>query len=205
MTDRRLLIVEGADDQKVLRAILEHHRFQPVFPIQEEGGYASLLARLPIRLKPGTELEQIGVVVDAGADIQARWQDIRQALVPVGYQDIPYAPDPAGTVIGYSGLPRVGVWFMPNNASPGMLEDYLCELVLEGDPLFNRARYCLNEIPLEDRRFTPAHFGKALIHTWLAWQDCSAVELDQAITRGYFDRESPSVQGLLGWLTRLFA
>ena len=94
---------------------------------------------------------------------------------------------------------------MPNNTSPGMLEDYLFFLVPAGDPLFERAGRCVEGIPVEERRFTEAHVSKALIHTWLAWQDDPGTPLGQAITKRYFDSDGPQVQALLGWLTRLFA
>ena len=122
-----------------------------------------------------------------------------------GTTAFPIAPDPAGTVIGHEDLPRVGVWIMPNNTLPGMLEDYLCYLVPEGDTLFERARRCVDEIPVEERRFIAAHFTKALIHTWLAWQDDPGTPFGQAITKRYFDPDGPHVQALLDWLTRLFA
>ena len=101
--------------------------------------------------------------------------------------------------------PGSGVWIMPDNMSPGMLEDYLRDLLPEGDALFERARRCLDEIPVEDRRFLAAHLSKALIHTWLAWQDDPGTPFGQAITKRYFDSDGPHVQGLLDWLTRLFA
>jgi hypothetical protein len=108
-------------------------------------------------------------------------------------------------VIDHEDLPRVGVWDMPDNTLPGMLEDYLCFLVPAGDALFERAGRCVAEIPIDERRFAEAHLTKALIHTWLAWQDDPGTPLGQAITKRYFESEGPRVQGLLAWLTRLFA
>ena len=45
----------------------------------------------------------------------------------------------------------------------------------------------------------------SLIHTWLAWQDDPGRPFGQAVTKRYFDSDGPHVQGLLDWLTRLFA
>jgi hypothetical protein len=205
MADRLLLVVESPDDKHVFWAILQRHQFEPDFAIRDEGGLETLLARLPIHLKPGTDVERLGVVVDADADLQARWQEIKRILERAGYASIPDDPDPAGTVIDQQNLPRVGIWMMPDNTLPGMLEDYLCFLVPAGDALFERARRCVGEIPAEERRFIEAHFTKALIHTWLAWQEAPGKPLGQAITRGYFESDGPHVQSLLGWLTRLFA
>jgi hypothetical protein len=205
MADRLLLVVESLDDQHVFLAILNRHQFAPQFSIRDEGGIETLLARLSIHLKLGTDLVRLGVVVDADADIQARWQEIRRTLKRAGYDAVPDHPDPAGTVFDPEDLPRVGVWIMPDNALPGMLEDDLCLLVPEGDILFERARRCVGEIPTEERRFIEAHFTKALIHTWRAWQEVPGRPLGQAITKGYFESDGPHVHGLLAWLTRLFS
>ena len=139
--------------------------------IRDEGGFETLLARLPVHLKPGTDLERFGVVVDADADLQSRWQGIKRILERTGYDGIPDEPDRDGTILLHEDSPRVGIWIMPSNLLPGMLEDYLCYLVPEGDTLIDRARRCVDEIPVEERCFIESHLTKALIHTWLAWQD----------------------------------
>ena len=205
MADRLLLVVEGLDDKHVLWAILARHRFEPQFTIRDEGGFETLLARLSVHLKPGTDLERFGVVVDADADIQARWRQIKGTLERAGYTSIPDSPDPTGTIVDHEDLPRVGVWIMPDNTLPGMLEDYLSYLVPKGDGLFERAKRCVSEIPVEERRFIESYFTKAWIHTWLAWQDDPGTPLGQAITKRYFDADGPHVSALLAWLTRLFA
>jgi hypothetical protein len=63
MADRLLLVVEGPDDKHVFWAILARHQFEPQFSIRDEGGFETLLARLPIHLKPGTDLERLGIVL----------------------------------------------------------------------------------------------------------------------------------------------
>jgi hypothetical protein len=205
MADRLLLVVEGPDDQRVIWAIVTRHAFAPEFKVRPEGGFETLLSRVSVHLKPGSDLERFGIVVDADADIRSRWQSIRSVLNRAGYALIPDDPDPAGTVIEQEDLPRVGVRIMPNNILPGMLEDYLCFLVPTGDALFERATHCVDEIPVEERRFIEAHRTKARIHTWLAWQDDPGTPLGQAITKRYFEADGPRVQELLAWLTRLFA
>jgi hypothetical protein len=71
--------------------------------------------------------------------------------------------------------------------------------------LLDRARWCVDEIPGEERRFAEVHAVKALIHTWLAWQDGPGTPLGLAIAKRYFEPEGPHVHQLLAWLTRLFA
>jgi hypothetical protein len=201
----RLLVVEGPDDKHVFLAILNRHHFAPLFDIQDEGGFESLLARLSVRLKPGTDVKRIGVVVDADANVMARWQYLKGTLNRAGYESTPDEPDPAGSIVDHEILPRVGVWIMPNNTLPGMLEDYLTFLVPAGDVLFERANRCISAIPVEERRFADVHSTKALIHTWLAWQEDPGTPLGLAITKRYFESDGPHVQAVLAWLNRLFA
>jgi hypothetical protein len=205
MGDRLLLVVEGPDDKHVMWAILKHHAFSPVFAIKDEGGYEALRDRIGVRLKPGTDLERFGIVVDADTEIQPRWESIKGALVKAGYQGVPDLPDSKGTIVEDEILPRVGVWIMPDNTVPGMLEDYMTFLIHENDGLLEHARKSMNEIPLADKRFSEIHQSKALIHTWLAWQETPGIPLGQAITRRFFDADRPAVVDFLNWLTRLFA
>jgi len=93
---------------------------------------------------------------------------------------------------------------MPDNSMPGMLEDYLSFLVPPGDSLLELASHTLDAIPTEERRFADGHRSKALIHTWLAWQEDPGTPMGQAITKRYFAMDSRHISTFLNWLTRLF-
>jgi hypothetical protein len=205
MGDPLLLVVEGPDDKNVICAIRDRHDFKPKFKVEIGGGYERLRKSLSVRLKKGSELERLGIVVDADTDATARWHSLRDVLTRSGYDNVPDQPDPAGTVVVHEILPWVGIWIMPNNSLQGMIEDFLTFLVPENDSLIGRARACLNDIPIEERRFPVQHQTKALIYTWLAWQKEPGKPLYQAITKRYFDTEGPRVAAFLSWLTRLFA
>jgi hypothetical protein len=204
MADRLLLVVEGPDDKHVFWAILNHHQFAPLFEIRDEGGFETLIKRMSVHLKAASDLQRFGIVVDANSDIQVRWKEVKSALERAGYAGVPDSPDVDGTVLDRDDMPRAGVWIMPNNTLPGMLENYMSFLIPTGDGLFERAERCVGDIPIEERRFAEVHKTKAVIHTWLAWQDDPGTPLGQAITKRYFDPEGPAIQGLIAWLTRLF-
>jgi hypothetical protein len=205
MADTFLLVVEGADDQHVMWAILDRHRFEPQFKIEDEKGYGNLYERLSRRLRPGTELERFGIIVDADKDLLARWQEIKGVLNRAGYADAPDRPDPDGTIVEHELLPRVGIWIMPDNVTPGSLEDFVAFLVPDGDSLWEQARRCLDEIPAEERRFAEIHFHKARVRTWLAWQVVPGIPMGKAIGRNFLKSEGPLITKLLARLTRLFA
>ncbi len=182
MAGNRTLLVEGKDDEHVLYAILAYHDFKPEFKIQEAKGIETLLEELPVRVRLLRRLDRLGIVVDADLDIAARWNGLKRILADAGYTGLPEIPDPSGTVVGHVDGTRVGLWLMPDNVLPGMLEDYVAFLIPEGDTLIGRAKHCLDEIPVAERRFIENHYTKALIHTWLAWQDDPGTPLGLAIT-----------------------
>lgn len=204
MADPLLLVVEGINDLHVICAILKRHSFQPHFKVHPEGSDKELLRNFPVRLKQ-SDLERLGIVVDADTDAAARWQSIKDILKRSGYVNVPERPEAAGTVVEHEILPRVGVWIMPDNLHKGMIEDFLSFLVPEDDTLIDRARASLDGIPVEERRFPAQRRTKALIHTWLAWQKEPGKPMGQAITATYFDTDDPRVAVFLAWLTRVFA
>ncbi len=202
MADNRLLVVEDPDDKHVILALLDYHKFEPHFAIKPEEGITNLLDGLRVRLKR-RNFEQMGVVVDADSNIASRWASLKGILTNAGYLHVPNHPDPAGTVVEFEDYPRVGIWLMPDNVLPGMLEDYVTLLIPEGNALFGRVKQCVGEIPADERRCR--HDAKVYIHTWLAWQDDPGTPLGLAITKRYLNPQSPHVAKFLGWLTRLFA
>ena len=106
---------------------------------------------------------------------------------------------PAGTY-----LPRLGVWIMPNNQTSGILEDFLRFLVPQPNVLFDHAKVSVAAIPEGERRFKQLDEPKAVIHTWLAWQEEPGRPFGKAITARFLDPDVPEVDVLVAWLKRLF-
>ena len=69
---KRLLLVEGKDDEHVFKAIFGQHDLLHLDAIIENRGYENLLRVLPVRLKE-SDLDTLGVVVDADLQVQSRW------------------------------------------------------------------------------------------------------------------------------------
>jgi hypothetical protein len=98
----------------------------------------------------------------------------------------------------------VGIWLMPDNQFPGMLEDFVSFLIPQSDALWQKVDNCLNQIPEKERRFSLDHRIKAQLHTWLAWQKEPGKPLGTAITARYLDAEAAHAQQLIAWIRRLF-
>jgi len=207
MPVRRILLVEGPDDEHVLKHICGNRGISRPLAVKPHGGVDQLLESVPVSLKASEEGDIVGVVIDADTDLSARWQSLRDRLARVGYSDLPALPAADGTIIEPPDdklLPRVGIWLMPDNQTKGILEDFLTFLVPAGSQLFEHAKTSVATIPENEVRFSKLAKPKALIHTWLAWQDEPGKPLGTAITARYLDPGVTQVDVLVSWLNRLF-
>lgn len=203
--NKHVLLVEGRDDREVVYQFCNHHNIdnKSNFLVQDKEGFDPLMDDLSVRIR--TDINVLGIIVDADLDIAARWQSIKDLLAGFGYL-IPDAPVDAGLIVIHEKppFPKVGVWLMPNNQIGGMLEDFLLMLTDANDPLVDRALQAVNSIPNHERRFKECHLRKALIHTWLAWQENPGTPLGQAITKHYLDPTKEPAPSFKRWLLRLF-
>jgi len=205
MAAKRILLVEGKDDEHVFKAIFGQHNLAQLDEIKEHGGYTSLIEALPLRLLE-SDVHALGVVCDADTNLLNRWDSIRNGLEKAGY-NIPPKPDANGLVVAPPKdtlLPKFGIWIMPDNQIPGILEQFLELLVPPGDKLFVYTEKCLVNLPKEIRLFREVDIPKAKIHTWLAWQEEPGKPLGQSITRKVLRADSPSCQKVVDWIKRLY-
>ena len=151
---RAKLLVEGNDDQHVIWSLLKYYKVPEVFAVEEKKGIDNLLDVLPVQLKE-SGIERVGVVVDADAKISTRWQKIKKILREFGFRSLPKSPDVEGTVIEENGKPRVGVWIMPDNTLPGMLENFTQFLIPKDDKLMTYVENSLIAIAKDPCRITP--------------------------------------------------
>ncbi|WP_428264116.1 DUF3226 domain-containing protein [Haliangium sp.] len=201
---RKVLLVEGRDDREVIFQFCNEHGIdnRAHFDVHDAGSDDKVRKGLAARIK--TDLDTIGVIVDADDDAAARWESLRGVLLPDYGDAVPASPDPAGTIIPSSGRwPRVGIWIMPDNSGgQGMLEDFLLSLIPPEDALLPHAREAVEALP--DRRFPDVKRPKAEIHTWLAWQGEPGTPLGLALKRRYLLADSGPARSLRDWLVRLF-
>jgi hypothetical protein len=207
VANRTILLVEGDDDEHVLKHICGNRGVPHLDEVHTHGGVQALLESIPVRLRLSQDGDIVGVVIDADTDVNARWRSLRDRLITVGYQDVPADPTPDGTILDpplRTLLPRVGIWIMPDNRTNGILEDFLRFLVPQEGILFQHVQSSVATIPEADRRFTALAEPKAIIHTWLAWQEEPGKPLGTAITARFLDPNVPQVDVLVSWLNRLF-
>lgn len=203
------LLVEGKNDRHVIWALCEQHQIPETFsvevPLVEDGqGINAVLAEIPVRLKQ-PNLLTLGIVIDADSHLSARWQAVIQRLKEYGYEEIPKVPPAEGWVYKPQNLPNIGVWLMPDNQLPGMLENFVARLIAEDDLLIVKAESILQDIEQTGlNRYTLIQHPKALIHTWLAWQQTPGMPMGQAITAQVLNYNSQLAIIFVEWLKRLF-
>lgn len=93
---------------------------------------------------------------------------------------------------------------MPDNQVSGMLEDFLLRLTNEEDRLISRAENAVDSIPDTERLFGNTKRSKAIIHTWLAWQEEPGTSLGLSIRRRYLDPTRNPAPEFKEWLEKLF-
>ncbi len=201
------LLVEGKNDFHVISALCQKYDVPETFQIlePEDGeGIEAVLEGIPDKLKQ-TDLITLGIVVDADNDVAARWQSVTNKLQTFGYQNIPQILPEDGWVYTEEEKPKIGVWIMPDNKLPGMLEDFVGYLIPSEDKLKDKAEAILREIETKKiNAYSLTHSQKALIHTWLAWQKTPGMPMGQAITAQVLSNNSEIANIFITWLKRLF-
>jgi hypothetical protein len=205
MAEKRILLVEGKDDEHVVKNICGRYGLGKI-DIRDQKGVDPLLDTLPVQLQE-SDIAVLGIMLDADVNLSARWQAITNRLTEAGYQGISTCPDVDGTILlppekPDNLLPKVGIWLMPDNRIPGILEDFLKILIPDGDSLLTHADKVIKTLP--EQRFTDLDRSKALMHTWLAWQKEPGKPYGQAITARYLDVNLPLGQTFATWLKNCF-
>jgi len=194
------LLVEGPDDKHVVAHLLR--RRHPAFDhnrITDLGGITKVLDELSVFLKGS---EDFGVIIDANTSIDSRWTAVRDRAMKAGYV-MPLVPDSDGVIATGEGRPRFGVWIMPDNRLPGTLEHFVRELVPKNDDLWPLADRAVNDMPEKQRRFKPAAHLKAIIQTWLAWQEEPGTPMGAAISQHYLQTDSALADRFVQWVVKL--
>lgn len=197
----RVLLVEGRGDRHVVDHICRRSQPVPDFQIKEKGGIDRLLASISVELKaPGRQA--VGIIVDANDDIEARWSAVKdrvsRAGIALGDRD------PNGTVVrGGPPGPDVGVWIMPDNRSPGELEDFIAEMIPEDDSVWPLSHLYIDGIPAEGRLFSLKKAPRAKVHAWLAARERPR-PMGLAIGAGDLEVGGGLCTQLAAWLRLLF-
>lgn len=204
-SERHVLLVEGSDDRHVVHHIANRANATLAFSILPKGGIDPLLNAIERDIKaPGREA--IGILADANNDIDARWQAVTDRIRRAGLGiEPPTHLDRAGTIIPEGPRrPRVGIWLMPDNLSPGELEDFVAVMIPPDDSVWPLAQEYIDGIPDADRNFKDGKAQRARVHAWLATRE-NPRQMGAAIHARDLDTDVRLCQSFAAWLQQLFA
>jgi hypothetical protein len=153
-----------------------------------------------------SEIKTLGIILDADTDILRRWESLRDQFRSLSYimpDDLPIT----GLVVDPADAVKIGIWLMPNNQTNGMLEDFIRFLIPPDDNLLPIASSILLDLESKglNRYNNPLHKPKALIHTWLSWQEDPGTPMGLAITKRYLTTEEENCSHFIQWLRDLFS
>ncbi len=197
------LLVEGNDDRHVIWSLCQKFNVPENFDVIDCDGIDNIFAQLPIRIKQ-SGIKTIGIMVDADFDIQKRSQKLYDALKKLGYK-IDNVVNSEGVILSQDNMPRLGIWIMPDNKVSGMLEDFIEFLIPDNDKLITIAKEVLDKIENEKiNQYQTIHRSKALISTWLSWQEDPGTPMGLAITKKYLSTEQKICIKFIEWVTVLY-
>lgn len=213
-----LLLVEGVNDcHAVFQLMWLINQCDPIFGIHECGNDSKVLDSLASRIVSTRPKQKIlGLILDCDSEGVDPDQIIRSRLDQLSARVGPYYSMP--TVFPDEGLilsplssrpdadrlPKLGVWLMPNNRTYGMFEDLLIGSLSNEVSAYVEAAVRQAKA---DRvaKFRDVHLAKAMIRTYMAWQDPPDVQyLGLAIKRGVFEQIESKCTLFIEWLERLF-
>ena len=215
--ERSHLYVEGKDDLHVIGHLLSRNGINlpsqqqkdgdvdPSAPeMKETGGWENLLEAINTAV-PVSSGRSVGFMLDADDKPQDRWSAVRARLQKLGLEP-PEAIPADGYVADVAKFrARVGVWLMPDNQQPGDLEQFLTDLVDKNDCLLSLAKSSTHEARKNGAKFPEAKNAKAVLHTWLAWQEKPGLPYGSAIGANFFCRNSSAALAFVAWYKRLFS
>lgn len=214
----RHFFVEGNDDFHAILNLLKRYDISreetPDFPVFHSPkttdaygngqGKPGVLNAIESGVKASVN-GSVGFVLDADESVQFTWDAVAHRLGRVDV-DVCVGIDKRGFV-GQSDRyqARAGVWIWPDNDRCGTLEDFLEDLVDEGNLLLPYARNVADTAKSKGATFPSHKRSKAVLHTWLAWQEEPGRPYGTAITSRYLRDDSETAIAFVNWFRRLFA
>lgn len=216
---KKHLLVEGEADQRFFGLCLQRAQLAGQVGVgppmsygaqgSGKGNAISLLPTLLKQLETG-EITHLALIVDAdapssnGLGFQKTVDKVYDQAKSRGYQH----PKRLAAGSGYrfthpDGLPDLGLWVMPDNASDGFLEDFMLQSAhLDEAQLIADAKKAVSK--LASPKFPPHHRSKADAATWLAWQEKPGRGLHGSFGGNLIDWSRPPAKPFEEWLKAVF-
>lgn len=196
----KIVMVEGKDEVYFLDALLSSLNIKDV-EVRDVGGKNQFKNKLPALIKLRgfrKNVEVLAVIRDADEDANAAFESIRNIFIrDLRNQDL----EPPSQMNQFSeGEPRIGIFIVPNNSDPGMLED-LCLKTVETHP----AMKCVKDFSdcVSKLEESPNNMAKAKAQTFLAAMPKIVSCVGRGAQRGYWEFDSNELDDLKSFLGSL--
>ena len=207
MSDKKILIVEGGDEEHFFRHLFAIIDIDvPV--IVDKKGAPSLIETIRAELSSSGR-EVIGFVLDANNDMSTRWQEISGEFSKEGIH-LPDRPDVDGTIVNCQNytsnvsLDKIGLWLMPDNNSSGELENFIVTMIPDTDREWIKARNYINDILEGNGKFSKNKIPKAMVSAWLATRKFPGL-IGKALQAGDLEINGHLCQKFISWLNQMYS
>jgi hypothetical protein len=210
---KNVLLVEGQDEVRTIPYLMGLNGIDwgkeenTVVKLRDCKGYSNIIKASAIAVELKADgVEALGILLDADDRPEDRWIAIRNAcrnskMISNIPDDLPVE----GLIIQADNDVRVGIWIMPDNKLPGMLETFLGYLIPTGtSPLWEFAESTIITAKTLGAPFSESHRDKAQIYSWLAWQKPPGLQIHQAIKERILDPQHPEAQMFVNWFRELY-
>ncbi len=217
----KILLVEGEADKSLFSAICYEGRLgvnvkvgSPLDFCGDGCGKGNALKLLPTLLEQmrDGQIRRLAMVIDAdfkdadGLGFHETLKKVAVILKDHGYKvSTTLKSRTGGYCIKHSdGLPDFGLWIMPNNASDGLLEDFIKNSI--SDTQKDLLKTAVDAVEkLKTPLFKPIHRSKADVATWMAWQKIPGQALQGVVGGKLVDFSSGEAKQLIDWLHGIYA
>lgn len=211
------LIVEG-NDAIVLANILKKRQLNPPKGysdpnkftnrfVKQAGSISKVNTVLEIALNR-SDINNLGIIVDANqVGVGARLDSLLATIASTLDIEISRENAMPENAFIWQAFPdfKIGIWIMPNNQDTGYLEHFLTELIPQNDETFQFAKEKVDELIEKDYcNFTPIKKQKALLHTYLAWQQSPGLPMGTAVQSNYLNASLAAANNFENWFKAVF-
>ncbi|MCY4171068.1 MAG: hypothetical protein OXF08_05650 [Bacteroidetes bacterium] len=93
---------------------------------------------------------------------------------------------------------------MPDNESPGEIENFISQLIPNNDPMWPLAQQYIDNIPTSIRKFRDSKELRAKIHAWLSTRR-DPYRMGTAIRTGDLNSSAPIAGRFFQWMKLLYS
>ena len=190
-----IILVEGQTDKVIIEKIaMKATRRDVTFSVQN--GIGNLLKRIKTYPK-ASGARRIGIIIDANNDLNGRWQSVYDRLRRSELEiELPNMPDRDG-FIQECGQQRIGIWLMPDNRDPGMIEDFIQKII----PNDNRWELAVEFIDKAMENGITFQESKAKVYAWLAIVE-PGLKLGTVMDKNVFEFDNEDFRRFENWICK---